>query len=94
MKIDVYTISFHFISDHDAVYTTSFSFVIGLLFIRERFAVHCDGFTSLYGLMKGTLLDLIMRLHIGLMSDSTVYAISDWFHATFRRYEAYRIIAL
>ena len=48
--------------------------------------------------MDSRLVELIMRFRTELISDSTVYTISDWFHATFRafsfmrkQYEAYRI---
>ena len=49
--------------------------------------------------MNGRLAELIMRFLIELIPDSTVYTISDWFHATFlafsfehkKWYEGYRI---
>ena len=40
--------------------------------------------------MNGRLLEVIMRFRTELISDSTVYTISDWFHVTFKRYKAYR----
>ncbi len=33
---------------------------------------------------RGRLVELIIRFRIELVSDSTVYTISYWFHATFR----------
>ena len=49
--------------------------------------------------MDSRLVELMMTFRTELISDWTVYTISDWFHATFRafylktqkRYEAYRI---
>ena len=32
------------------------------------------------------LLDLVMRIRIELVPDSTVYTMLDWFHATFRAF--------
>ena len=36
--------------------------------------------------MNGRLIGLIVRFRIEWTSDSTVYMISDWFHATFRAF--------
>ena len=36
--------------------------------------------------MDSRLVELIMRFRTELISDSTVYTISDWFHATFRAF--------
>ena len=72
---------FHFILDPGSV-------------TRERFAVHCNGITvflfrPLYIIRSipdewEARVELIMRFRIEMIPDSTVYTISNRFHATFR----------
>ena len=88
---------FYFISDWGSVYTTPFSFHIGLASCLHENASLCTAMVSLYAFrihcafcaalqMKGSPLNVIMRFRIELIPDSTVYTISDWFHVTFRAF--------
>ena len=78
------------------VYTMPFSFHSGLGFCLHDTVSPCTVMVSPYSimvphcafcaapLMDSRLVELIMRFRTELISDSTVYTISDWFHATFR----------
>ena len=79
------------------VYTIPFSFHIGLGFCLHDTVLPCTVMVSLYifsvycafcatPLMSARLVELIMRFRTELISDSTVYTISDWFHPTFRAF--------
>ena len=73
------------------VYTMPFSFHSGLGFCLHDTVSPCTVMVSPYSvmvplrilrspLMDSRLVELIMRFRIELISDSTVYTISDWFH--------------
>ena len=80
------------------VYTMPFSFHSGLGFCLHDTVSPCTVMVSPYSvmvplrilcaapLMDSRLVELIMRFRTELISDSTVYTISDWFHATFRAF--------
>ena len=77
-----------------SVYTTPLSIThrTELLFTRESFIARCNesivyffincAFCTAYQ-MNGGLLESIMKFRIDLMQGTTVYMISDWFHALF-----------
>ena len=79
------------------VCTMPFSFHSGLGFCSQDTVSPCTVMVSQYSvwfhcpfcaapLMDSRLDELIMRFRTELISDSTVYTISDWFHATFRAF--------
>ena len=76
------------------VYTIPFSFHSGLGFCLHDTVSPCTVIISPHSvmvslrilrssLMDSRLVQLIVRFRTELISDSTVYTISDWFHATF-----------
>ena len=77
------------------VYTMPFSFHSGLGFCLHDIVSPCTVMVSPYSvmvplricaapLMDSRLVELIMRFHTELISDSTVCTISDWFHGHFQ----------
>ena len=82
------------------VYTMPFSFHSGLGFCLHDTVSPCTVMVSPSSVMvplrivalcaaplvDSRLVELIMRFRTELISDSTVYTISDWFHATFRAF--------
>ena len=79
------------------VCTMPFSFHSGLGFCLHDAVSPCTVMVSPHSvlvplrilrssLMDSRLVQLIMRFRTELISDSTVYTISDWFHATFRAF--------
>ena len=79
------------------VYTMPFSFHSGLGFCLHDTVSPCTVMVSPYSvmvplrilrspLMDSRLVELIMRFRTELISDSTVYTISDSFHAIFRAF--------
>ena len=79
------------------VYMMPFSFHSGLGFCLHDTVSPCTIMVSPYSVMvhcafcaapllDSRLVELMMRFRTELISDSTVYTISDWFHATFRAF--------